>query len=81
MNTVNDRSDARENKRRENFINQWSRAAHAMAVFPGLLIAYGLGSISGGAFSILNYFLLVLFFEATSLIVAWVYLRLTGGRD
>ena len=67
-------------QQREAFLTRWHRIAHTIVIFPGIAIAYLLGSIAGTQFSVVTIILVMLALEAVALLIAFVQTRLGSGR-
>lgn len=72
MHTGIEPKKANEGAQRESFINGWHRAAHAIFVLPGIALAYFLGTMSNGQFSVLTIFMMIVGLEALALVIAYI---------
>lgn len=69
-----------EKGRRETRINRWHRVAHIVLAFPGIAIAYFVGTMSGGQFSVMTVLAVIVSLEVLALLVAYVGSRLGSER-
>ncbi len=64
--------NANETARREGLINRWHRVAHVVLVFPGIALAYFLGTMSNGQFSVMTILMVIVGLEVLSLLIAFI---------